>query len=144
VNVVDLNLLMYAHDELSPFHRAARTWFESIMSTRQPVGFPVPVVAGFIRITTDRRLGGGRFRLSEAIAVVDEWLSLPHARLLLPTDRHWEVLRSVLADSNASGKLTTDAQIAAITLEYGGTLFSADRDFARFEGLRWQNPLRDA
>ena len=141
MNVLDLNLLIYAHDETSPFFKRARAWFEGIMSTGEIVGLPVPVIAGFIRITTDRRIGGGRYTLIEAIEIVDEWLSFPQARLLLPTEHHWRTLKRVLAEANAGGKLTTDAEIAAVTLEYGGTLFSADRDFSRFRGLRWKNPL---
>jgi predicted nucleic acid-binding protein len=39
------------------------------------------------------------------------------------------------------GPLMTDAQLAALTLEYGGTLYTTDRDFSRFPGLKWKNPL---
>ena len=141
MNVIDLNLLMFAHDEDSPFYKKARKWLESRLAGRAHVGLPVPVIMCFIRISTDRRLGGGRYGIDEAVEIVDEWLALPHVRVLLPTDRHWDTLRQILIDANASGKLSTDAQIAAVTMEYGGTLFSADRDFARFAGLRWINPL---
>jgi hypothetical protein len=47
----------------------------------------------------------------------------------------------VLIDGQARGPLVTDAQLAALTIECGGELQTTDRDFARFPGLRWTNPL---
>jgi hypothetical protein len=40
-----------------------------------------------------------------------------------------------------SGAFMTDTQLAALTRECGGVLHTTDRDFARFPGLRWKNPL---
>jgi hypothetical protein len=34
-----------------------------------------------------------------------------------------------------------DAVIAAIAVEHGATPFTTDRDFSRFSGLKWINPL---
>lgn len=31
--------------------------------------------------------------------------------------------------------------LAALAIEHGLTLYSADTDFARFSELRWKNPL---
>jgi predicted nucleic acid-binding protein len=39
------------------------------------------------------------------------------------------------------GNLVPAAHIAALAIEQGLTLCSSDRDFARFPGLRWENPL---
>jgi hypothetical protein len=47
----------------------------------------------------------------------------------------------MIVDGQASGPLVSDAEVAALTIEYGGVLHTADRDFARFPGLRWMNPL---
>jgi len=47
----------------------------------------------------------------------------------------------MILEGRASGPLVSHAQIAALTIEYGGVLYTADRDFARFPGLRWKNPL---
>ena len=62
-------------------------------------------------------------------------------RTLREKDEHWDVLRSLLADSGAAGNLTTDAHLAALTITHGAVLVSFDGDFARFKGLRWENPL---
>jgi hypothetical protein len=61
--------------------------------------------------------------------------------LLIPGDHYWPLFRRMLIEGQASGALVSDAEIAALTLEYGGVLHTADRDFARFPGLRWKNPL---
>jgi predicted nucleic acid-binding protein len=74
--------------------------------------------------------------------VIDSWLALPHVRILYPGDRHWGLLQQLGADTRASGNFITDAAIAAIAIEHGATIHTNDRDFARFPGLRWENPLQ--
>jgi uncharacterized protein len=51
------------------------------------------------------------------------------------------LLRRMIVEGQAPGALVSDAQIAALAIEYGGRLQTTDRDFARFPGLRWENPL---
>jgi predicted nucleic acid-binding protein len=82
-----------------------------------------------------------RVSLQQAVQVVDEWLQQPNAQILVLADQHWSVLRQMILEGQASGPLVSDAEIAAITIEHGGVLHTADRDFARFPGLRWKNPL---
>jgi predicted nucleic acid-binding protein len=72
---------------------------------------------------------------------VDQWLVQPNVRVLTPGDDHWLLLRRMIVEGQASGPLVSDAQLAALTIEYGGVLHTTDRDFARFPGLRWKNPL---
>ena len=76
-----------------------------------------------------------------AIGVVQHWMGLKQVRLLSPGDRHWSIFQRMLIDGQVRGPLTTDAELAALTIEYGGVLYTTDRDFARFPGLRWVNPL---
>lgn len=38
--------------------------------------------------------------------------------------------------------MVPDAHLAALAIEHGLTLCSTDGDFARFAGLRWNNPLQ--
>jgi len=61
--------------------------------------------------------------------------------VLTPGDDHWLLLRRMIVEGQASGPLVSDAQLAALTIEYGGVLPTTDRDFARFPGLRWKHPL---
>jgi predicted nucleic acid-binding protein len=92
-------------------------------------------------VISNRRLPGSGLALEPAVQIVEEWLELPNVRILVPGDRHWSVLRRMIVEGQASGPLIGDAQLAALTIEYGAVLYTADQDFARFPGLRWVNPL---
>jgi toxin-antitoxin system PIN domain toxin len=141
VIVLDANILLYAYDSLSPHHAKARAWLQGTLSSGAPVGLPWQTAAAFLRIATNPRLPGERFTLEEAARVVDQWFEQPNVRLLAPGDGHWSLFRQMAIEGQARGPLITDAQLAALTIEYGGILHTTDRDFARFPGLRWTNPL---
>ena len=139
--VVDANLLLYAYDSASPRHTSSRRWLEKVLSGEEVVGLPWLTIGAFLRIVTNPRLPGLRFEAAEAAAVVDSWLDQPNVLVLAPADGHWEILRRLTIEGQARGPLVTDAQLAAVTIEFGGVLHTTDRDFARFPGLRWTNPL---
>lgn len=140
--VLDVNLLLYAYGAASPHHKEARVWLERIFSDAEPVGLPWQTIGAFIRIVTNPRLPGFRRSVEEAAQVVDEWMEQPNVRVLAPGENHWPLFRQMIVEGQAPGPLITDAQLAALTIEYGGVLHTTDRDFARFPGLRWKNPLR--
>ena len=139
--VLDANILLYAYDSASSHHSKARAWVERVFSAAAPIGLPWQTVTAFLRIMTNPRLPGERFSTQEAVQVVDRWLEQPNVRLLAPGDDHWPLFRQMIVEGQASGPLITDAHVAALTIEYGGVLHTTDRDFARFPGLRWTNPL---
>lgn len=141
MKVLDASILLYAYDSASPFHQKARVLLEELFSGREPVGLPCLCVAAFVRISTHPSLKGERLTTDEALEVVDGWMARPQVRLLAPTDRHWAHFRRMIGEGQARGNLVPDAEIASLTLEWGGLLLSPDRDFARFPGLRWTNPL---
>jgi len=141
VIVLDANVLLYAYDANSENHAKARAWVEQVFSDGTPIGLPWQTVAAFLRVVTNPRLPGKRFTPEEAAQVVDQWLEQPNIRLLAPGDQQWIILRQMMIDGQARGPLVSDAQLAALAIEYGGTLQTTDRDFARFPELRWSNPL---
>jgi uncharacterized protein len=141
VIVVDANLLIYSYDIRSVDHKKSVAWLEQVFSGAQVVGLPWPSISAFLRVVTNRRLPGVFVGMDEAVQAVEEWLLIPNVRLLIPGDQHWLFFRRMVVEGQASGPLVTDAEIAALTIEYGGVLHTADRDFARFPGLRWENPL---
>jgi toxin-antitoxin system PIN domain toxin len=141
VIVVDACILLYAYDSRSIHHATARSWVEEVLSGTTIVGFPWQTVAAFLRIATNTKLPGDRFTSSEAIEIVENWAARWNVRLLGPGDQHWTFFRRAIEEGQANGPLVTDAQLAAITIESGGVLYTTDRDFARFPGLRWKNPL---
>ena len=139
--VLDVNLLLYSYDSLAPEHEKAASWLEEIFSGDELIGLPWITISAFLRIQTYPSQKGERFTVAQAIAIVEEWLELPNVRILNPAESHWKQFRRLLLDGEARGKLVPDAQLAAVTMEYGGILYTNDRDFARFPSLRWINPL---
>jgi len=141
VIVIDANLLIYSYDLDSAHHKKSLAWLEEVLSGAEAVGLPWQSISAFLRVITNRRLPGTRVSVEQAVQVVEEWLQQPNVRLLVPGDQHWSVFRQMIVQGRASGALVSDAEIAALTTEYGGVLLTADRDFARFPGLRWKDPL---
>src|SRR5450432_508696 len=139
--VPDVNLLLYAHLTAFQQHAAARRWWEAAVADEREVGLAAPVIYGFIRIGTNRRVFASPMSVSDAVARVEEWLELPTARLLSPGPRHFEIAFRLLREVGVAANLTTDVQIAALALENQAEVVSNDTDFGRFTGLRWSNPL---
>jgi toxin-antitoxin system PIN domain toxin len=141
VIVVDLNLLLYAHNRAAAQHARAHAWWQATMNGSAAIGLPEPVLFGFLRVTTQRGMLETPLHAAQALAIVRSWLDWPRVRVLYGTPGSTQRTLALAADLGIAGRLTTDLQIAALTLEYGGVLHSADTDFARMPGLRLTNPL---
>jgi uncharacterized protein len=141
VNLLDANILLYAYNKATEQHERARRWLEDALAGSVPVAFCWPTILAFLRIATSPRAVSRPLRIAEASSIVESWLALPITTLLLPTDRHWEILGKLLVAGQASGPLVSDAHLAALAIEHGATLITNDRDFARFAGLRVDYPL---
>lgn len=139
--VPDVNLLLYAEIDAFPEHEAARTWWEGLMNGDRLVGVAAPALFGFVRLSTSRRVLAEPLPVADALARVRAWLERPHVTFLVPGPRHLEIAFRSLERLGTAANLTTDVQLAAHAMEHGGELHSNDTDFARFEGLRWLNPL---
>lgn len=139
--VPDVNLLVYAVHQESPEHDRARRWLDELLTGDEPVGLPWVVLLGFTRITTNARIMSAPWPVRDAVALVDTWLAQPVVTVIDPTPRHWQRLSQLLATAGRRANLTTNAHLAALCIERGVTLHSADNDFARFRTLRWVNPL---
>jgi toxin-antitoxin system PIN domain toxin len=141
VIVVDANLLLYAYDPDSAEHEVSRTWLEQALSGAGLVRFAWLTLWAFLRIATNPRVFVRPLSPAEAHAAVAAWLGQPNVGIVEPGERHLEILAGLIRDGQATGPLVMDAALAAIAIEHGATLCSTDRDFARFSGLDWQNPI---
>jgi toxin-antitoxin system PIN domain toxin len=139
--LVDANLLLYAYDPNAAEHEACRAWLEASLSGSPLVRFSWLTLWAFLRIITNPRVFERPLTIGEAEHHVASWLAQPSAGILEPAERHWEILRQLTRDGQASGPLAMDAAVAAIAIEHGATLCTTDRDFARFPGLTWTNPI---
>jgi toxin-antitoxin system PIN domain toxin len=141
VILVDANLLLYAYDPDGSQHEASRRWLEDVLSGAELVRFSWLTLWAFIRISTSPQVFAQPLSAAEAHAAVASWLAQPNADLLEPGDRHLEILGRLLGSGQAAGPLVMDAALAAIAIEHGATMCSTDRDFSRFAGLVWENPI---
>ncbi len=139
--VPDVNLLLYAEIDAFPVHAATRRWWEDTLSGAHQVGLAPVAIFGFLRIGTNRRVFTRPLPVDDALARVRAWLDRPNATLLVPGSRHLEISFGLLGTLGTGANLTTDVQLAAHAIELNAELCSNDADFARFEGLRWVNPL---
>jgi uncharacterized protein len=142
VQIVDLNLLLYAINRDAPQHERARAWWEETLSGEEPVGLTWSVVLGFLRLTTRKGLFPQPLTCEQALDVAEEWIRHPAVLLVHPGERHWSVVRTLLEGAGTAGNLTTDAHLAALAIEHDATLCSTDSDFERFRPLlRFVNPI---
>lgn len=143
MKLVDLNILLNAVNEDAAHHTSVLAWWERAINGDEPVGLPWLVLLGFLRIATNRDIFPRPLDPDRAIAKVDAWLALDSTRLVRERDGHWDILRSLLAEAGTAANLVTDAHLAALAISHGAVLVSCDTDFARFAGLRWENPIAD-
>ncbi len=144
MKLVDANVLLYAVDELSPHHERAKRWLEEQLSGSATFAFAWAVLLAFVRLVTNPRVFAAPMTAEEALDLVDSWLEQPSATVVHPTDRHSRLMRELLAPLGTAGNLVSDAHLAALSIEHGAELCSADSDFARFPRVRWLNPLAGA
>jgi toxin-antitoxin system PIN domain toxin len=142
VILIDANLLLYAHDSLSELHARARDWLAATLSKSEPVGLAWVTILAFLRIATHPRMRAQPFTSAEAVAVVQGWLDCPCVLILGPTERHWSILTHLIPEAQVRAALMMDAHLAALAIEHDAVLYTNDRDFSRFPGLKWVNPLR--
>jgi toxin-antitoxin system PIN domain toxin len=139
--LIDANLLLYAVHRQSPFHVKAREWLTEQLNGARRVGLPWQSLTSFLRIATHPRALERPLLPADAWARVTDWLSADIAWIPEPGERHAAILGELLVRHDVRGNLVPDAGLAALALEHGLTLCSADTDFARFTDVRWENPV---
>jgi len=142
VIIPDINLLVFAYNSDAPFHDQSRVWWENCLSQPGTVGLPWVVILGFVRIMSSGAVFTDPMDPDEAIGHAKSWLERSQTQIVAPGPRHLEILSDLMAASRASGRLTTNAHLAALAIETQSVIHSNDADFSRFPGLRWKNPLR--
>jgi uncharacterized protein len=139
--VPDANVLIYAHDERSPCHARAKKWWTKVLRESEPVGIPWVVILAFTRLLTHPQICENPLSINQVRAVVMSWFQFPQVRLLSQSEQALVRFFDLLDEAGSGGNLATDALIALQTLENSATVYSNDRDFDRFAGVRRVNPL---
>jgi len=139
--LVDANILLYATDELSPFHVRAKTWLEAAVNGPRRVAIPWQSFGGFLRISTNPRALADPLQPVEAWALVERWIDAPAVWIPAPSSGYRQILGRLISALDLRGGLVSDAMLAAMCIEHGLTIVSADSDFARFTEITWHNPV---
>lgn len=141
MTIIDANLLLYAYNADAPQQSIVSRWLTELFESGETIALPWVTIWAFIRICTNPRIWKNPRPAKDAFAIINQWLEQPDVVLLQPGPRHRELFEQLVLKHSATGPLTTDAVLAALAIENGALLASADQDFGRFEGLRWTNPL---
>lgn len=141
VILIDTNIWLDAALRESPLHSVARTWLEATFNGDEPIALPWSVALAVLGISTHSRLMLQPLISAQALDLIEGWLQHPLVAVVQPGPDHWTLLRGLIEQAGTAGNLTSDAYLAALAMENDCTLFSADSDFRRFQGLRFHNPL---
>jgi toxin-antitoxin system PIN domain toxin len=139
--ILDANLLLYASDTDSPFHARSLEWLVSQLEGDRRLGIPWPTIVAYVRIVTHPRVMTNPLTPAQAWANIEALLEHDVVWVPQPTSRHAAVLGRLVTSRHLSGNLVADAHLAALAIEHGVAIASADSDFARMPDVRWENPL---
>lgn len=136
MNLPDINVLIGAHRPESPYHGQALSAVNGFARGLAPFALCSFVASGFIRIVTNPRIFAEPTPLKQAVAFLDELMTLEHCRMVEPAGRHWTILKALINDARPTGNLVSDAYLAAIAVENGCEIVTFDADFLKFRELK--------
>ena len=139
---IDTNLLVYAHREDSSWHEAAYQRLTELAEAKAPWAIPWPCIHEFLAIVTHAKIFDPPTPLEVALDQIAAWLEAPGLVLLAEAEGYWQEIREALMTGRVVGAQVHDARVAALCRLHGiEELWTADRDFGRFPGIKTRNPL---
>lgn len=140
---IDTNILLYASDESSEWHKAAKEFLEARADDPDILCLTWPVLMAYQRIATHHAIFAKPLAPEIAWGNVEKLIALPRARIVTETDTFPDDYRQITDEVMAAGNLVPDAHIATILREHGvRRLYTADTNFRKFDFLEVVNPLR--
>jgi len=143
MQLVDVNVLVYAFREDAPGHVDYKAWLDALVGSHEAYAVADQVLSGFLRVVTHPRVFHPPTPLEPALAFADAFRHHPNAVLVTPHARHWDIFTRLCREVDVRGNLVPDAWLAALAIESGCEVVTSDRDYARFPALRWRHPLHE-
>jgi toxin-antitoxin system PIN domain toxin len=142
VFIVDTNILVYAADEDSPFHKRCNKLIEEWRKQASAWYVTWGILYEFLRVITHPRVFRHPWPVLQAWEFVETLLASPSLGILIPTERHAEVAAEIVKKlPSLSGNLLYDAQTAILMREHGiKRIYTRDTDFHRFSFLEPVDP----
>ncbi|MBF8186765.1 type II toxin-antitoxin system VapC family toxin [Nonomuraea sp. K274] len=139
--LADTNVLVNAFRHESRDHDRCHAFVREMVTGESSYAVCDFVVNGFIRMVTNRRIYKNAETLESALTFADTYRNQAQASVVAAGARHWEIFTRLSRQAGASGNLIPDVYLAALAIEHGCEFVTCDKDFARFQGLRWRSPL---
>lgn len=141
-SAVDVNVLLYASDESSPFHGKAFELLDRLARGPDLLYIFWPVVMSYLRMATHPAIFPKPLSPENALHNVEQLIVLPHARTAGEAEGFWDVYLAATAGVVVRGNLVSDAHLVALMRQSGvTTLWTHDRDFRKFEQVRVRDPF---
>ncbi len=137
----DVNVLLYAFRSDSPEHSKYKEWLEAVVNGQAAYGMSPQVLGAVARISTHPQIFARPSKLEEVLEFSSTLLEQAHCQVIQPGTRHWSIFCHLCRQAQATANLVQDAWLAALAVESGCEWITADRDYARFDGLRWRTPF---
>lgn len=141
--VVDTNVLICAAGRRSEHHAACVAFLENLPMQVLSWYLTWSIVYQFLRVATHPRIFPHPLTATQATRFVDALTSSPTAPMLLPPERHGDVLRETVRElPHLRGNIIHDAHTAVLMREHGASrIYTRDADFHRFPFVSVVDPL---
>lgn len=139
----DANLLLYAYIKDFPQHSGSKKWLEKSLQGEETIGLSWQIITAFIRIGTNPKIFKIPMTVRQVENRIESLLTQTNVKIIVPTEKHWQIFLKLLKDTKALGNLTMDAHLAALAIEYNARIASTDDDFKIFPNLDYFNPLKE-
>jgi uncharacterized protein len=138
---IDTNILLYAANSTSESFETAYDLVERLARGPELLYVFWPVAMGFLRLSTHPAVTDRPLSPSEALASLSDLIERDHVRTPGEARGFLAAYREI-ASAGTRGKDVTDVHIAALMRQHGvSTIYTRDRDFRRFAGIRIENPF---
>ncbi|MEW1840869.1 type II toxin-antitoxin system VapC family toxin [Nonomuraea angiospora] len=138
MQMLDTNILVNAQRRDMEHHEQCHAVLTEMLHGDEAYAVSDFALNGFIRVAT-RIPRPTSFDTARTFAEIVR--HQPHAMVVHAGPRHWEIFVKLCEQTGAVGNLIPDAYLAALAIEHGCEFVTCDKDFARFQGLRWRSPL---